>query len=407
MVNFVFFYQFMTVLSDRVKKMEESATLAMAQKSRELKEQGLDIISLSLGEPDFNVPDFIKDAAKDAIDANFSNYPPVPGYADLRQAISAKFKRDNGLDYAPDQIVVSTGAKQSLINVIYSLVNEGDEVIIPAPYWVTYYAQVKMAGGVPIIISTSIENDFKVTAEQIQEAITDKTKLMIFSNPCNPTGASYTKEELKSIATVVSNTPNFYVISDEIYEHINFVRKHESFAGFPEVYDRTITVNGVSKAFAMTGYRLGYIGAPKAIAQAATKLQGQFTSGTCTISQRAAITAVTVEPSKIKYMIDAFNERRLIVYELLKEIKHIKVNLPEGAFYFFFDVSYFLGKTYNDITITTASDLSLFLLNDAHVALVTGEAFGNKNCLRLSYASDEATLREAVKRLKESFEKLS
>ncbi len=396
----------MTFLSDRVTKLEESATIAMAQKSRELKEQGIDIISLSLGEPDFNVPDFIKQAAKDAIDQNFSSYTPVPGYLELRKAVCTKFKRDNGLSYSPDQIVVSTGAKQALVNTIMSLINAGDEVIIPAPYWVTYYAQVKMAGGIPIVIQTEIENDFKVTADQIKSAITAKTKLLIFSNPCNPTGASYTKSELHDIAKVVSATPNFYVISDEIYEHINFARKHESFAQFPEVFDRTITVNGLSKAFAMTGYRLGFIGAPKALAQAASKLQGQFTSGTCSISQRAAITALLTDPSEIKYMIDAFNERRLIVYELLKEIDHIKVNKPEGAFYFFFDVSYFFGKTINGITINTATDLSLFLLNDAHVALVTGEAFGSHNCLRLSYASDEATLREAVKRVKKSLEKL-
>jgi len=397
----------MTFLSDRVTKLEESATIAMAQKSRELQQQGIDIISLSLGEPDFNVPDFIKTAAKDAIDENFSKYTPVPGYLELRQAVCTKFKRDNGLDYSPDQIVVSTGAKQCLINTIYALVNEGDEVIIPAPYWVTYYAQVKMAGGIPVVISTDIENDFKVTADQIQNAITDKTKLMIFSNPCNPTGSSYTKSELKSIATVVASTPNFYVISDEIYEHINFVRKHESFAQFPEVYERTITVNGLSKAFAMTGYRLGYIGAPKTIAQAASKLQGQFTSGTCSITQRAAITALLSDPSAIQYMIDAFNNRRLIIYDLLKEIKNIKVNLPEGAFYFFIDVSYFFGKSVNGKIISSATDLTLFLLNNANVALVTGEAFGNKNCVRLSYASDEATIREAVRRLKEAFEKIS
>lgn len=394
----------MTILSDRVNQLEESATIAMAQKSRALKEAGVDIISLSLGEPDFNVPDFIKAAAKQAIDDNYSKYTPVPGYQDLREAVAFKFKRDNGLTYKPNQIVVSTGAKQSLINVLLSLINDGDEVIVPAPYWVTYYEQVKMAGGIPVVVKAGIENNFKITASQIKGAITPKTKLMIFSNPCNPTGASYTKDELKSIAEVVAATPNFYVISDEIYEHINFVRKHESFAQFPEVYERTITVNGLSKAFAMTGYRLGYIGAPEAIATAATKLQGQYTSGTCSIAQRAAITALMADPSELKYMIDAFNARRLIVFDLLKAIPNIKVNLPEGAFYFFIDISYYFGKTLKGTKINNATDLSLYLLAEAHVAVVTGEAFGNENCVRLSYATDEATLREAVDRIRVSLE---
>jgi aspartate aminotransferase len=299
---------------------------------------------------------------------------------------------------------VSTGAKQSLINVLLALINPGDEVIIPAPYWVTYFEQVKMAEGIPVVIKTNIEDDFKVTAAQIKNAITSKTKLLMFSNPCNPTGASYSKEELKSIAQVVAETPNLYVISDEIYEHINFVRKHESFAQFPEVFDRTITVNGLSKAFAMTGYRLGYIAAPEAIASATTKLQGQYTSGTCSIAQRAAIAALMAEPSEIKYMVDAYNARRLIVYDLLKEIPHVKVNLPEGAFYFFIDISYFFGQTLNGTEINNANDLSLYLLSEAHVAVVTGEAFGNDNCVRLSYATDEATLREAVDRIRVSLE---
>lgn len=389
----------MIQLSDRVSEMEESATLAMAQKSRALKESGVDIISLSLGEPDFNVPDFIKEAAKQAIDDNYSKYTPVPGYQDLREAVCFKFKRDNGLVYKPNQIVVSTGAKQSLINVLLALVNEGDEVIVPAPYWVTYYEQVKMAGGVPVVVKADIDNDFKVTAEQIKGAITSKTKVMMFSNPCNPTGASYTKEELQAIATVVAETPNFYVISDEIYEHINFVRKHESFAQFPEVYDRTITVNGLSKAFAMTGYRLGYIGAPEPIAAAASKLQGQYTSATCSIAQRAAITALMANPSELKYMIDAFDKRRVIVYDLLKAIPNVKVNLPEGAFYFFIDISYFFGRTLKGTPIENATDLAMYLLAEAHVAVVTGEAFGNDNCVRLSYATDEVTLKEAMKRI--------
>jgi len=397
----------MSFLSNRVQSLAESATIAMAEKSRALKEEGKDIISLSLGEPDFNVPDFVKEAAKKGVDDNFSKYMPVPGYLDLREAIANKFERDNGLNYTANQIVVSTGAKQSLINVILALVNPGDEVIVPAPYWVTYYDQVRMAGGIPIVISTSIENDFKMTGSQLKEAITDKTKLMIFSNPCNPTGSSYTKEELKSIADVVAETPNFYVISDEIYEHINFVRKHESFAQFANVYDRTITVNGVSKAFAMTGYRVGYIGAPLAIAKACSKLQGQYTSGTCSIGQRAALAAVSADPLEIKFMIDAFAERRTLVFDLLKEIPGLKINKPEGAFYFFFDISSFFGKSYNGKTINTATELSLFLLDEGLIALVTGEAFGDNKCMRLSYAASESVLIEALKRIKETLAKLN
>ncbi|MGV6862166.1 MAG: pyridoxal phosphate-dependent aminotransferase [Putridiphycobacter sp.] len=396
----------MTILSERVKNLAESATIAMAQKSRELIAQGKDIISLSLGEPDFNVPEFIKSDAKQAIDDNYSKYMPVPGYLDLREAICHKFKRDNNLDYTPNQIVVSTGAKQSLINVILALVNPGDEVIIPAPYWVTYFEQVKMAGGIPVVIATSIEDDFKITPEQLQANLSEKSKLMIFSNPCNPTGSSYTKEELKSIAEVVANTPNFYVISDEIYEHINFVRPHESFAQFESVYDKTITVNGVSKAFAMTGYRIGYIGAPEDIAKACAKLQGQYTSGTCSIGQRAALSAVSADPSKIKYMVEAFASRRELVYDLLKDIPGIKINEPEGAFYFFFDVSNFFGKSFNGRTIKNATDLSLFILDEGLVALVTGEAFGDGNCIRLSYATSEDILTEALKRIKNTLAKL-
>jgi len=397
----------MSFLSNRVQDLAESATIAMAEKSRALKAEGKDIISLSLGEPDFNVPDFVKEAAKMGVDENFSKYMPVPGYLDLREAIVNKFDRDNGLKYSPNQIVVSKGAKQSLINVILALVNPGDEVIVPAPYWVTYYEQVRMAGGIPIVISTSIDNDFKMTAAQLKDAITDKTKLMIFSNPCNPTGSSYTKEELKSLADVVAETPNFYVISDEIYEHINFVRKHESFAQFANVYDRTITVNGVSKAFAMTGYRIGYIGAPLAIAKACSKLQGQYTSGTCSIGQRAALSAVNADPSEIKFMIEAFADRRTLVLNLLKEIPGLKINEPEGAFYFFFDISSFFGKSYNGTTVNTATDLSLFLLDEGLIALVTGEAFGDDKCIRLSYAASESVLLEALKRIKETLAKLN
>jgi aspartate aminotransferase len=397
----------MIILSDRVKSLAESATIAMAQKSRELIAQGKDIISLSLGEPDFNVPDFIKEAAKKAVDDNYSKYMPVPGYLDLREAICHKFKRDNDLTYTPEQIVVSTGAKQSLINVILSLINPGDEVIIPAPYWVTYFEQVKMAGGIPVVIKTSIDDDFKITPTQLKSHLNEKSKLMIFSNPCNPTGSSYTKTELKAIADVVAETSNFYVISDEIYEHINFVRKNISFAQFDNVYNRTITVNGVSKAFAMTGYRVGYIGAPKEIAKACTKLQGQYTSGTSSIGQRATLAAVSANPTKIQYMVDAFAKRRQLVYGLLKEIPGLKINMPEGAFYFFFDVSSFFGKSYNGKVIKTATDLSLFILDEGLVALVTGEAFGDGNCLRLSYATSEDVLIEAIKRIKNTLGKLN
>jgi len=397
----------MTFISQRVQELSESATIAMAEKSRALKAQGKDIISLSLGEPDFNVPDFVKEATKKGVDDNYSKYMPVPGYLDLREAIANKFKRDNGLTYAANQIVVSTGAKQSLINVILALVNPGDEVIIPAPYWVTYYEQVKMAGGIPIVISTSIDDDFKMTASQLKNAITPKTKLMIFSNPCNPTGSSYTKNELENIANVIAETPNFYVISDEIYEHINFVRKHESLAQFNIVYDRVITVNGVSKAFAMTGYRVGYIGAPLEIAKACTKLQGQYTSGTCSIGQRAALAAVSADPSQIQFMIDAFSKRRTLVLNLLKDIPGLKINEPEGAFYFFFDVSSFFGKSYNGETINNATELTMFLLDEGLIALVTGEAFGDGNCIRLSYAASEEVLIEALKRIKATLAKLN
>lgn len=397
----------MIQLSDRVNELEESATLAMAARSRELKNQGKDIISLSLGEPDFFTPDFIKQAAKKAIDDNYSTYMPVQGYQDLREAICLKFKRDNGLTYTPDQIVVSTGAKQSLINVILCMINPGDEVIIPAPYWVTYFEQVKMAGGIPVVIHTTIDSDFKITPEQLKNAITPKTKMMVFSNPCNPTGTAYSKEELRAIAQVVAATPNFYVISDEIYEHINFVGKNESFAQFPEVYDRTITVNGVAKAFAMTGWRVGYIGAPKEIAAACTKLQGQYTSGTGSISQRATKAAMEADPKEIKFMVDAFHKRRDLCVSKLREIRGLKVNVPQGAFYLFPDVSFFFGKSFNGRTIKTAEDLTMYLLDEALVALVTGEAFGDGNCVRISYAASEEVLNKALERIKTALDKLS
>lgn len=397
----------MIQISDRVKNLAESATIAMAAKSRELKAAGKDIISLSLGEPDFDTPDFIKIAAKQGIDDNYSKYMPVAGYMDLRESIVAKFKRDNGLIYTPDQIVVSTGAKQSLVNAILSLVNPGDEVIVPAPYWVTYVEQVRMAGGIPVIIKTSIDNDFKITAKQLKDALSPKSKLMIFSNPCNPTGSAYEKHELAALAEVVAATENFYVISDEIYEHIIFKGKNESFASFPGVFDKTITVNGVSKAFAMTGWRVGYIGAPKEIAAACAKLQGQYTSGTGSISQRATKKAVETDPKELKFMVDAFRSRRDLVLNLLNKIEGVKTNVPEGAFYVFPDISSFFGKSVDGRTIHNATDLSMYLLDEALVALVTGEAFGDPDCIRLSYATSESILTEAIERIKKALDKLN
>ncbi len=391
-------------LSKRVNEMETSATLAMAAKTRELKDQGVDIIGLSLGEPDFTVPEYIKEAAIQAIKDDFHAYTPVDGYADLKQAIITKFKRDNNLSYKPSQIVVSTGAKQSLANLTMVLLNEGDEVLLPAPYWVSYADQCKVAGGIPKEIPTSIETDFKVTAEALEAAITPKTKLILYSSPCNPSGSVYSRKELRQLADVLVKYPDVIVISDEIYEHINFTGKHASMAEFEDMYDRTVVVNGVSKAFAMTGWRIGYIGGPEWIARACNKMQGQVTSGTNCIAQRAAITALENPPSKIKFMVDAFKERRRIILDLLSDIKGIKTNEPEGAFYVFPDVSYFFGKTLRGKHINTASDFSLYLLEEARVATVTGEAFGDPNCIRLSYAASEKEIREAIKRIKEALE---
>lgn len=396
----------MIELSERLKTMEESATIAMSRKSRELKAQGMDVISLSLGEPDFFTPDFIKDAAKKALDENYTMYTPVPGYDDLREAICEKFKRDNGLTYTADQIVVSTGAKQSIANVVMSLIDEGDEVIIPAPYWVSYYEIVKVAGGIPVVVSAGIEQDFKISGEQLEHAITPKTKMMIFSTPCNPTGSVYSKEELRELADVLIKHDRIVTISDEIYEHINFGSKHESLAQFEDIYDRVVTVNGVSKAWAMTGWRLGYIGAPKEIAAACNKVQGQFTSGTCSITQRAAIAAVEADPIVLKDMVAAFESRRELVLNALNEIPGVKANRPQGAFYVFPDISSFFGKSYNSTTINTANDLSMYILNEGLVALVTGEAFGDPNCIRLSYAASEEVLTEAMKRIKIALGKL-
>ena len=391
-------------LSKRVNEMETSATLAMAAKTRELKDQGIDIIGLSLGEPDFNVPEFIKKSAIQAIQDNYHSYTPVDGYADLKQAIIKKFKRDNNLTYKPSQIVVSTGAKQSLANLTMVLLNEGDEVLLPAPYWVSYADQCKVAGGVPKEIPTTIENDFKVTAADLEASITPRTKMIIYSSPCNPSGSVYSEKELRKLADVLVKYPEIIVISDEIYEHINFTGEHFSMAQFEDMYDRTVVVNGVSKAFAMTGWRIGYIGGPEWIARACNKMQGQVTSGANCIAQRATITALENPPSKIQFMVDAFKERRTIILDLLSQIKGFKTNEPEGAFYVFPDISYFFGKTLRGKNINTASDFSMYLLEEARVATVTGEAFGDSNCIRLSYAASEKEIREAIKRIKEAVE---
>lgn len=380
--------------------MSTSATLAMAAKARELRNEGKDIIGLSLGEPDFNIPDFIKEAAKQAIDENYSSYSPVDGYAELKKAITLKFKRDNGLDYGPNQIVVSSGAKQSLFNVAMVVLNPGDEVILPAPYWVSYSDIVKLAEGVPVEVPTSIDTDFKMTPEQLEAAITPKTKMLWFSSPCNPSGSVYNKAELEGLAEVLKKYPEIYVVSDEIYEHINFRGGHVSIAGIDGMYDMTITVNGVSKAFAMTGWRIGYIGAPEWIAKGCTKLQGQVTSGANSIAQRAVITALEAPVSKIQYMIDEFHKRRDLVLQLLGEIDGFNLNVPEGAFYVFPDISAFFGKTLKGTTINSAEDFALYLLEHANVATVTGEAFGNPNCIRISYAASEKELREAIARIK-------
>ena len=389
----------MEIISDRVNRLSESATIAMARKARELKSQGIDIISLSLGEPDFNTPDFIKDAGKEGIDKNFSKYMPVNGYQDLRKAISNKFRRDNGIDYSPEQIVVSTGAKQSIANVVLSLINPGDEVIVPAPYWVSYAEIIKMAEGVPVFIDTSIKNDFKISPLELQDAITNKTKMMIYSSPCNPSGSVYSKEELRSLADVLVNYPSITVLSDEIYEHINFTGSYFSLAAFPDMYNQVVTINGVSKSFAMTGWRLGYIGAPLHIAQACTKIQGQFTSGSSSISQRAAIAAVSADPSVIHSMRDAFLSRRDFILEELNKIKGININQPQGAFYVFPDVSVFFNKSYENFTVNNSDQLAMYILETAKVAVVTGNAFGSPNCIRISYASSMEKLKDAMDRI--------
>ena len=392
-------------LSDRINAMEVSATLGMAAKTRELKAEGKDIIGLSLGEPDFDIPDFIKEAAIEAIQQNYSKYTPIDGYLELREAICEKFKRDNNLNYKPSQIVVSTGAKQCLANVALAMLNPGDEVIFPAPYWVSYKEIAKMAGGVPIEVHTTIENNFKITPAQLEAAITSKTKMVWFNTPCNPSGSIYSKAELEALAVVLRKHPHIFILSDEIYEYINFTNERvTSVAEIDSLYERTITVNGMSKAFAMTGWRIGYMGAPEWISKACAKVQGQVTSGTNAIAQRASIAALKAPKSKIQYMVDEFKRRRDLVLQLLNEIEGFKLNIPEGAFYVFPDISSFFGKTLRGRVINNATDFSLYLLEEAMVATVTGEAFGDANCIRFSYAASEKDLREAIRRIKESLQ---
>ncbi|WP_420316741.1 pyridoxal phosphate-dependent aminotransferase [Ekhidna sp.] len=398
----------MNALSNRIKSIPESATLAMAAKAREMKEKGVEVISLSLGEPDFKTPKHIKEGAIEAINSgNYFAYPPVNGYPDLRKAISEKFDRDNGLKYGPDQIVVSNGAKQSIANVFMAILNPGDEVIVLTPYWVSYSAMILLAEGKPVFVRGTIENDFKATAAQVQAAITEKTKAIIFSSPCNPTGSVFTRDDLVDFAEVLKNREDITIISDEIYELINFGDKHESIGTIDGMIDRTVTVNGFSKGFAMTGWRVGYIGAPQWIAKAANKMQGQYTSGNCSIAQRAALAALNGSMEPTKEMAKAYEHRRELVYKLLKEIPGFEVNMPQGAFYFFPNVSHYIGKSYGEIKINTVNDLCMFLLEDAHVSLVTGEAFGDPECLRLSYAASDEDLKKAIAQMTVSLAKLS
>ncbi len=390
------------LLSDRINSLPVSQTLAMAAKTRELRAEGKDIIGLSLGEPDFNTPDFIKDSAIEAVNQNYNSYSPVDGYVDLKEAVCTKFKRDNNLVYKPNQIVVSTGAKQSIANIAQVLLNPGDEVLLPAPYWVSYSAIATLCEATYVEISSSIENDFKITPEQLEASITPKTKMIFFNSPNNPSGTIYSEAEYRALAAVLEKHPRIFILSDEIYEHINYDSKPFSFAAIESMYDRTITVNGLAKAFAMTGWRIGFIGAPEWIAKACTKMQGQITSGTNCIAQRAAITALLAPVSKIQFMVDEFKTRRDIVVGLLRDIDGFKVNVPEGAFYVFPDISAFFGKTIKGVKIENASDFSLFILENANVATVTGAAFGTPNCIRISYAASELQIREAIKRIKDA-----
>ena len=394
-------------LSDRINSLAESATMMMSKLGRELAAKGIDVISLSLGEPDFPTPKFVNDAAKKGIDEKYFYYTPVSGYPELRKAIVQKLKRENGLDYAPEQIVVSTGAKQSLANLVLCVINPGDEVIVPTPYWVSYSEMIKLAGGIPVFVDATIESNFKINSKQLADAITPKTRMFMFSSPCNPTGSVYSEKELAGLAEVFAKNPNICIVSDEIYEYINFGAKHVSIASFPDIKDRVVVINGLSKGFSMTGWRLGYMAAPKNIAAACDKLQGQTTSNATSITQRAAIAACEAGIESVKEMKEAFLKRRDLVYKLLKEIEGVKTNLPDGAFYFFPDVSYYFGKSYNGKKINTAEDLCIYLLEEGHVTLVTGEAFGAPNAIRISYAASEEKLTEAMRRMKEAFKKLS
>ena len=397
----------MNKISNRLSRLSESATLAMARMSRELKSQGHDVIALSLGEPDFNTPEFVKKAAKKAVDENYSHYTPVPGLIELREAICNKLKRDNQLSFRPDEIVVSTGAKQSIANVCLSLLNHGDEVLLPAPYWVSYFELVKLGEATPVVIPTDIESDFKIQAADLEKAITPNTKMIIFSSPCNPSGSVYTEQELKKLASVLEKYPDIFIVSDEIYELIRFGVDHFSMARIESIKDRVITVNGVSKGFAMTGWRVGYIAASAWIAKACTKIQGQVTSATCAIAQKAAEKAMLSDPNEVNYMKDTFHKRRDLILELVNDIPGIKTNIPSGAFYVFPDVSYYFGKSDGTTTINNSSDFCMYLLHDSHVALVAGEAFGSPNCVRISYAASDMHIKTAMKRIKKSLSKLS
>lgn len=398
-----------TIIANRILEMKASATLEMTRRSRELKDKGVDVIALSIGEPDFDTPDHIKEAGKAAIDNNITHYPPVPGFPELRKAVADKLKRDNRLDFNASQVVISNGAKQSITNVLMCILNAGDEVIVPAPYWVSYPSMIKLAEGKPVILNTSIEDDFRVTADQIEAAITPKTKAFLFSSPSNPTGSVYTKEELANIAKVFESHPDITIISDEIYEYNLFSGKHESIASFPAIKEQVVVVNGVSKGFAMTGWRIGYIAAPQVIADACTKLQGQYTSGAGTISQMAALEAISTPPedsADIKKMVTAFHNRRDLLIDLLREIPGVITNVPEGAFYLFPDFSHYFGKSNGEVHINNSTDLCMYLLDKAHVALVPGEAFGSPECIRISYAASNEQIAEAVNRIKPALERL-
>ena len=396
----------MAQLSNRLNRLAPSATLAMSQKSNEMKAQGVDVINMSVGEPDFNTPDHIKDAAKKAIDENYSRYSPVPGYADLRKAIVAKLKKENGLSYTINEVLVSNGAKQSVCNTVMALINDGDEVIIPAPYWVSYPQMVKLAGGIPVIVNAGFEQNFKMTAEQLEAAITPKTRLLILCSPSNPTGSVYTKDELEALANVIKHHDNLFVLADEIYEHINYMGKHESIAQFSGMKERSIVVNGVSKAYAMTGWRIGYIAAPEWIVKGCNKLQGQYTSGPCSVSQKAAEAAYTLDQGCVETMRLAFERRRNLIVALAKNIPGLEVNEPKGAFYLFPKCSSFFGKSDGSRIINNSTDFAMYLLEVGHVATVGGDAFGDPECFRMSYATSDDNIREAMRRIKETLAKL-